>query len=118
MHQPWQTRHSIVMIKHWVMSLTTGRVCMGTRQAISLHRRNAAEEETGMIKICATSSTTEMHVAESKISVRSMSALNRSSMKKETMTTMVSIMTNLINSVFLKGGGGTMQDKSWPFPTT
>jgi hypothetical protein len=40
MQQPWLTWHSTVMMKHGVTSLTTGRVSMGTQQAVSLHRRN------------------------------------------------------------------------------
>jgi hypothetical protein len=99
MQQMWLTRHSTMMMKHGVMSLTTGRVSTWTWQAVSLHWRNATEDETEMIESCATSSATKMHVARSKISVRSMSALNRSSMKKGTMTTMVPIMTNLTDSI-------------------
>jgi hypothetical protein len=66
----------------WVTSMTTNRVPMGTRLAVSLHRRNTAEDKTGMTEICVTSSATEMHAAELKTSVKSASALNRSSVKK------------------------------------
>jgi uncharacterized membrane protein len=102
------------MTKHGVMSLTTDRVHMGTRQVVSLHRRNAAEDETRMIEIYVMSSMAEMHMAGSKTSIRSTSPLNRSNMKKGTMTTMVPIMTNLTDSVLPKGG--LMQEQSRPFP--
>jgi hypothetical protein len=92
-----------VLTKHRAMSLTTGGVHTGTRQVVSLHWRNAAEDKTGMIKICVMSSMVEKHTARSKTDVRSMNALNRSSMKKRTMTTMVLIMTNLTDSVLPKG---------------
>jgi hypothetical protein len=54
------------MMKHGVMGLTTAKVFVGTQQAVSLHRRNVAEDETGMTEICATSSVVEMHAAGSK----------------------------------------------------
>jgi hypothetical protein len=91
-----------MMMKHGVMSLTTGRVHVVTWQAVSLHRRNVTEDETGTIEICMTSSAAEMHVAGSKTGVMSVSALNRSSVKKGTITTMVPIMTNLTNCVLPK----------------
>jgi hypothetical protein len=103
-------------MKHRVMSLTTSRVHMWNRQAISLPRRSTDEDETGMIEICTISSTIEMHAARSKISIRSVSTLSRSSVKKGTMSTMVPIMTNLTNSVLLKGGA--MQEESRLFPMT
>jgi hypothetical protein len=77
------------------MIMTTGRVCTGTRREVSLHQRNVTEGENRMIKICATSSATEMHATGCKIDVRSTSILNRSSAEKGTMTTMIPIMTNL-----------------------
>jgi hypothetical protein len=86
-------------MKHEVMSMATGRVPMGPQLAVSLHRRNAAEDETGMTKICVTSSTAEMHMAILKTGARSASALNRSSMKKGTMTTIVPITIDLTDSV-------------------
>jgi hypothetical protein len=58
-------------MKHGVMSLTTDRVSMGTRQAVSLHQRNMTEDETGMTEICVTSSAAKMHVAGSKTGIRS-----------------------------------------------
>jgi hypothetical protein len=103
-------------MKHKVMSLTTGRVHAGTQQAVSLHQRNAVEDETGMIETCVTSYVVEMHAARSKISVRSTSALKRSSVKKGTMISMVSIMTNLTDIILTKGGA--MQEESRPFPMT
>jgi hypothetical protein len=57
-----------------------------------------------MTEICMTSSTAEMHVARSRTDIRSVSVLNRSSVKKGTMTTMDPIMKNLIDSVLLKDG--------------
>jgi hypothetical protein len=105
-----------MMMKNEVMSLTTSKVRTGTRQAVSLHWSNTAKDETRMIEICVTSFTTEMHVAGLKIGVRSVSALNRSSVKKGTMTTTVPIMTNLTDSVLPKGG--TMQEESRLFPMT
>jgi hypothetical protein len=86
---------------------------MGTRQEVLLHQRNMAKDETGMTEICAMSSTTEMHVVGLKTGIRSASAMNMSSVKKGTMTTMVSITTNLTDSVLLKGG--TLQEESKPF---
>jgi hypothetical protein len=94
------------MMKHGVTSLTTGRVLTGTRQVVSLHHRNTVEDETGMTKICTMSSTAEMPA----------SALDRSSVKKGTMTIMVPITTNLTDSVLPKGG--TMQEESRLLPTT
>jgi hypothetical protein len=75
-----------------------------------------AVDEIGMTEIYATSFTTEMHVARLKIGVRSASALNRSNVKKGTMTNMVPIMTNLTDSVLLKEGA--MQEESRLFPMT
>jgi hypothetical protein len=103
-----------MMMKHGVTSLTTDRVLMGTRQAISLHQRNVAEDKTGMTEICATSSAAEMHMTGLKNGARTMSALNRSSVKKGTMTTMIPIMANLTDSVLPKGGA--MQEESRLFP--
>jgi hypothetical protein len=77
------------------------RVHTGIWQAISLHRRNAAEGETGMTEICA---------------ISSMSVMNRSSVKKGTMTTMVPITTNLTDSVLLRDG--IMQEELRHSPKT
>jgi hypothetical protein len=98
MYQPWLTRHSTVMMKHGVMSLTTGRVSTGIRQEVLLHWRNMAKEETGATEIYVMSSAAGL-----KTGVRSPSTLNRSSVKKWTMITMVPIMTNLNDSILLKG---------------
>jgi hypothetical protein len=98
------------------MSLTTGRVSMGTTQIGSLHQRNTAEDETGMTEISVMSSAIEVHVAGLKIGVRSTSALNKSSVKKWTMITTVPILTNLTESVLPKRGA--MQEQSRILPTT
>jgi hypothetical protein len=118
MQQPWLTWYSTMMMKHGVTSMTTGKVLTGTRQAVSLHWRNAAEDKTWMTEICMTSSAVGILATELKTGVRSASALNRSSMKKGTMTTTVPIMTNLIDSILPKGGGGAMQEVSKLFPMT
>jgi hypothetical protein len=104
------------MTKNKDTSLTTSKVHEGTRLAVSLHRRNAAEGETGMTETCATSSVAKMHVVGSKTDVRSMSALNMSDVKRWTMTTMVPITTNLTDSVLPREG--TMQEESRHFPMT
>jgi hypothetical protein len=93
-----------MMAKDRVTSLTTGRVSMGIRQAISLHRRNTTEDETGMTKICVMSFAVEMHAIGSKTGIRRMSASNRSSVKKGTMIIVVPMMTNLIDNVLSNGG--------------
>jgi hypothetical protein len=124
MQQPWLTQHSTVTTKHGVTSLTTSRVYVGkqphstggTRQVASLHPSNTDEDETRMTEIYVTSSVVEMHVTRSKTDVRSMSASNRSSVKKGTMTNMVPITTNLTDNVLSKRG--TMQEESRPFPMT
>jgi hypothetical protein len=56
-----------------------------------------------MTEICVMSSAVEMHVAGSKTDVKSTSTSNKGSVKKGTMTTMVPITTNLIDSVLPKG---------------
>jgi hypothetical protein len=53
------------------MSLTTGKVHMGTRPTVSLHWRSAAECMIEMTKICVISSTTEMHAVGSKTDTKS-----------------------------------------------
>jgi hypothetical protein len=93
-----------MMMKHGVMSLTIGKVLIGTHQAISLHQRNTAEDETEMIEICVMSSAAEMHATGLKTGIRSVSAVNRSSVNKGTMTTTVPIMTKLTDSILLKEG--------------
>jgi hypothetical protein len=96
--------------------MTTSKVRTGTQPAVSLHQRNAAEGKTGLTEICMMSSVAEMHVARSKTGVRSVSVLDRSGAKKGTMTTMVPIMTTLIDSVLPKEG--IMQEESRRPPKT
>jgi hypothetical protein len=91
------------MMNRRVMRLTIGRVRTRTQEAVPLHRRNTAKDETETTEICMMSSTEEMHTAGLKTGVRSTSALNSSSMKKGTMSTMVSIMMHLTDSVLPKG---------------
>jgi hypothetical protein len=93
-----------MMMKHGVMSLTTGRVHVGTQLAVSLHQRNTAEGETKMIEICVMSSVVKMHVVGLKTSVSSASALNKSNVKTWTIITMVPNMTNLTDSIPQKEG--------------
>jgi hypothetical protein len=101
-------------MKHEVTSMTTGRVPMGTRLAVSVHQRNTTEYETGMTEIYATSSVAEMHVVRLKTGARSVSALNRRCVKKGTMTITVPIMINLTDNALLKEGA--TQEVSKPFP--
>jgi hypothetical protein len=63
-----------------------------------------------------TSSAVEMHAARLKFGAKSMSALNKSDVKRRTMITMVPIMINLTGSVPPKEGA--MQEESKPFPMT
>jgi hypothetical protein len=56
-----------------------------------------------MTKILAMSTAAEMHVVGLKTGVTSVSALNRSDVKKGIMITMVLTMTNLIDSALSKG---------------
>jgi hypothetical protein len=104
------------MMKHRVTSLTTSRVRAGFQLAVSLHRRKAANGETGTIKTCVMPSRAKMHMAGSKTGVRSVSGMNRSNVKRGTMTTMVPITTNLTKSILPKEGA--MQEQSRPFPMT
>jgi hypothetical protein len=105
-----------VKMKLGVMSMTTGRVPMGTRLAVSLHQRNAIEDETGMTETCMKSFASEMHATGLKTGARSMSALNRSSVKKGTMIIIVPIMINLTDSTLPKKDA--TQEESKLFPTT
>jgi hypothetical protein len=57
-----------------------------------------------MIEICVMSFTTEIHADRLKTGVGSASALNRSIVKRGTMTTMVPVTTNLTNGALPKGG--------------
>jgi hypothetical protein len=92
------------MTKHKVMTLNIGRVHTGTRLVVSLHRRNVAKGGTRMIETCMMSSIAKTHVARSKSGIRSASALNRSDMKRGTMTIRVFIMTNLTDNGLPKEG--------------
>jgi hypothetical protein len=96
------TRLSIMTTESRVRILTTDRICVGTQPAVSLHRRSVAEGEIGMTEICATSSTTEMHAVESKISVKSKSASCSNDATRGTMITMVPSKTNLQDNTPLK----------------
>jgi hypothetical protein len=49
------------MMKNEVTSWTTSRVLAGAQQAVSLHRRNEAKDEIGMIEICMMSFAVDMH---------------------------------------------------------
>jgi hypothetical protein len=69
-----------------------------------------------MNEICMTSTAVEMHAAGLKIGVKSVSALNKSDVKRRTTITMVPIMINLTGSVPPKEGA--MQEESKPFPMT
>jgi hypothetical protein len=64
---------------------------------------NLTRDEIRMTEICMMSSVVEVHAARLKIGARSMSALNKSSVKKGTMATTVPITTNFTDSVLPKG---------------
>jgi hypothetical protein len=98
------------------MIMTTDRVHTATWQAVSLPQRNMVEGENGMTKNCTMSSAAEMHMAGLKTDIRSMNILNRSSVKKETMTNMAPITTNLTDSVLPKEG--IIQEESRHPPKT
>jgi hypothetical protein len=100
------------MMKHVVISLTTRRVHMRTLSNLT----PLEEHRAGKIETCVTSTIAKMNTAESKTDVRSVSTLNRSDVKRGTMTILVPIMTNLIDSAVLKED--TMQEELKPFPTT
>jgi hypothetical protein len=103
-------------IETGVRSLTTGRVCAGTRPIVSLYRRSTAESVIGMTETCMTSSTVEMHMTGSKTGAQSESTLSRSGTMKGTVITIVLSMTNLTNNAPLKEG--IMQEESKHFPMT
>jgi hypothetical protein len=105
-----------MVVEGGVKALTIVRVRMGTRPAVSLHRRNVAEDETGMIEAYTTSSATEMHATGSKTSAKSETASNRNDTMKGTMIIMVPTMTNLTDNVPLKEDA--MKEESKHFPTT
>jgi hypothetical protein len=103
-------------MKHGVMSVNTGRVPMGARLTISLYLRNVHKDETRMTETCVVSSVTEMHVVGLKTGARCASTLNRSSVKKGTITITVPITINLTDSALLKEGA--MQEESKLFSMT
>jgi hypothetical protein len=105
-----------MMMKHRVTSLTTGRLHAGTWLEVLLHRRNVAEGKIGMTETCVTLSAAKMHVTGLNTDIRSMSALNRSDVKRGTMTTMVPLMTILTDNILPREGA--MQEESRPFPMT
>jgi hypothetical protein len=59
----WWTQFSNVAMERRVRTLTTVRVHVRTRPAVSLHQRNMTEDETGMTETCTTSFVIEMHAA-------------------------------------------------------
>jgi hypothetical protein len=73
-----------------------------------------AEGVIGKTETCVTSSVAEMHVAALTVDGRSMSALSKNGVMKETMTTMVLSITSLTDSVSLKEGA--TQEESKPSP--
>jgi hypothetical protein len=80
------------------MTVTTGRVFMGTQPAASLHARSMAEDVAETITIYVTSSTPEMQAAESKTSAEIGSMKSKNITRKGTMIIMVLTMTNLTES--------------------
>jgi hypothetical protein len=103
-----------MITKHGVKIMTTARVRTGTRLAVSLHQRNTAVGETGITMTCMTSSIAEMHNIGSRTSVRSVSALIRSNVKRGTMIIMVPIMINLTDNALPREDA--MREESRPFP--
>jgi hypothetical protein len=101
-------------MNHRVKSLTTSRAHAGTQPAVSLHQRSVAEGVIGKTETCVTSSVAEMHVAALTADGRSMSALSKNGVMKETMTTMVLSITSLTDSVSLMEGA--IQEESKPSP--
>jgi hypothetical protein len=111
MQQSWLTQHSTVWMKHGVMSMNTSRVPMGAWLAISLYLRNVPKDETRMTETCVVSSMTEIHVVGLKTGARSTSTLNRSSVKKGTITITVPFTINLTDSALLKEGAMQVESK-------
>jgi hypothetical protein len=86
--------------------ITTGKAVVGTRLAASLHWRSVAEDATGITVTYATSSASEMHVAELKADPKIRSMKRKNSVMKGKMITIVLTMTNLT------GSGHRKQDTS------
>jgi hypothetical protein len=81
-----------------VMTMTTGKVFMGTWPAASLHARSMAKDTAETTMIYMTSSAPEMHAAESKTGTEIGSVKSKNSVRKGTMIIMVLTMTNLTGS--------------------
>jgi hypothetical protein len=77
------------------MTVTTGRVLMGTHPVASLHTRSTTEDIAETIAIYMTSSVPEMHVAKLKVGVEIGRVKSKNSTRKETMIIMVLTMTDL-----------------------
>jgi hypothetical protein len=81
-----------------VSTLTTARVRMMTRPAVSLHQRNAAKDETEITETCVTSSAIEMHATGSKTDVKNETVSNKNNAMRGTMTIMVPSTMNHTNN--------------------
>jgi hypothetical protein len=79
-----------------VRTLTTAKARAGTRPAVSLHRRNAIEDETGTH---VTLFTVEMNVIRLKTDAKSKTASNRNDTMRETIIIMVPSITSLTDNV-------------------
>jgi hypothetical protein len=84
--------------------MTTRKAFVGTRPAASLHWRSVAKDATGITVTYATSSASEMHVAELKADPKIRSVKRKNSVMKGKMITIVLTMTNLTGAVT---GSGT-----------
>jgi hypothetical protein len=104
-----------VKAEYGVTSLTNDRVRAGTWPAVSLHQRNMAKGGIRITEICATSSTTKMHVTQLTSGARSVSVLSKKDVMRGTMTIVVPSMTNLTDNAPLKEG--TTQEESQLSPT-
>jgi transglutaminase/protease-like cytokinesis protein 3 len=85
-----------------IMTVTTGRVFVGTRLAASLHVRSAAKDAAETTVISAMSSTPEMHATESKASAEIRSVKSKNIMMKGTMIIVVLTTANLTKSCHRK----------------
>jgi hypothetical protein len=80
------------------MTVTTGRVLVGTRPVASLHTRSMTEDIAETTAIYMASSVPEMHVAKLKADVEIGRVKNKNSARKGTMIIMVLTMTDLTES--------------------
>jgi hypothetical protein len=80
-----------------VRILTTARAHAGTRPAVTLPQRSAVESETTWI--CATLSTTKMHMSGLKTDARSETTLSMNAAMKWVMTIMVPSTINLTDTI-------------------